>query len=59
MLLVTDPGIRSTPLLGPVEESFARAGMPLFIYDEVSADPADRIVLDAAQTARGIMAPIW
>ena len=52
VLLVTDPGIRSTPLLDPVEESFARAGMPLFIYDEVSADPADSIVRDATDCAR-------
>ena len=52
VMLVTDPGIRSTPLLGPVEESFQSAGMPLSIYDHVSADPADRIVIEAADQAR-------
>ena len=51
VMLVTDPGIRSTPLLGPVEASFEGAGMPLMIFDQVSADPADRIVLDAADQA--------
>ena len=52
VLLVTDPGIRSTPLLGPVEDSFRQAGMPLAIFDQVSADPADTVVLDAARQAR-------
>ena len=52
VLLVTDPGLRSTPLLGPVEDSFREAGMPLAIFDQVSADPADTIVLDAARQAR-------
>ena len=52
ILLVTDPGIRSTPLLGPVEDSFRQAGMPLVIFDQVSADPADTVVLDAARQAR-------
>ena len=40
VLLVTDPGIRSTPLLEPVEDSFRQAGMPLTVFDQVSADPA-------------------
>ncbi|MCG8392506.1 MAG: iron-containing alcohol dehydrogenase [Pseudomonadales bacterium] len=52
VLLVTDPGIRSTPLLGPVEDSFREAGMPLSIFDQVSADPADSIVLDAVALAK-------
>ena len=52
VLLVTDPGIRSTPLLGPVEQSFQSAGMALSVYDQVSADPADTIVLAAAEQAR-------
>ncbi len=52
VLLVTDPGIRSTPLLGPVEDSFRQADMSLVVFDQVSADPADSIVLDAAKQAR-------
>ncbi len=52
VLLVTDPGIRSTPLLEPVEDSFRQAGMPLTVFDQVSADPADTIVLDAARQAK-------
>jgi len=52
VMLVTDPGIRSTPLLGPVEESFRSANMPLVIFDQVSADPADSVVLDAAGQAK-------
>ncbi len=52
VMLVTDPGIRSTPLLGPVEESFRRTNMPLAIFDKVSADPADSVVLDAAAQAK-------
>lgn len=52
VMLVTDPGIRSTPLLGPVEESFRRANMPLAIFDQVRADPADSVVLDAAAQAK-------
>lgn len=52
VMLVTDPGIRSTPLLGPVEQSFQSAGMPLTVFDQVTADPADHIVLSAAEQAR-------
>ncbi|PHR67894.1 iron-containing alcohol dehydrogenase [Alcanivorax sp.] len=52
VMLVTDPGIRSTPLLGPVEESFRSANMPLTIFDQVTADPADSVVLDAAASAK-------
>ena len=52
VMLVTDPGIRSTPLLGPVEESFRRTNMPLAIFDKVSADPADSVVLDSAAQAK-------
>ena len=51
VMLVTDPGIRSTPLLGPVEQSFQSAGMPLTVFDQVTADPADHIVLSAAEQA--------
>lgn len=58
VMLVTDPGIRSTPLLGPVEDSFQQAGMSLSIYDQVSADPADRIVLEASQQARDVGADL-
>ncbi|MEE3322259.1 MAG: iron-containing alcohol dehydrogenase [Pseudomonadota bacterium] len=58
VMLVTDPGIRSTPLLGPVEDSFQHAGMSLSIYDQVSADPADRIVLEASQQARDVGADL-
>lgn len=58
VLLVTDPGIRSTPLLGPVEESFREAGMPLAIFDQVSADPADSIVLEAARQAKEAQADL-
>ncbi|WP_290525311.1 iron-containing alcohol dehydrogenase [Alcanivorax sp.] len=58
VMLVTDPGIRSTPLLGPVEDSFQRAGMSLSIYDQVSADPADRIVLEASGQARDVGADL-
>ena len=52
VMLVTDPGIRSTPLLGPVEESFRSANMPLTLFDQVTADPADSVVLEAAASAR-------
>ncbi|MEP5230356.1 MAG: iron-containing alcohol dehydrogenase [Alloalcanivorax sp.] len=52
VMLVTDPGIRSTPLLGPVQESFRSANMPLTIFDQVTADPADSVVLDAAASAK-------
>lgn len=58
VMLITDPGIRSTPLLGPVEESFRRATMPLVIFDQVSADPADSVVLDAASQARDASADL-
>ncbi|MGB2246997.1 MAG: iron-containing alcohol dehydrogenase [Alcanivorax sediminis] len=54
VMLVTDPGIRSTPLLGPVEQRFQDEGLPLSVFDQVSADPADRIVLDAAAQAKEV-----
>jgi len=39
-------------LLGPVEESFRSANMPLTLFDQVTADPADSVVLEAAASAR-------
>lgn len=52
VLLVTDPGIRRTPLLEPVAEAFRHAGVSLTLFDQVSADPPDSVVLEATRVAR-------
>ncbi|EKF75137.1 iron-containing alcohol dehydrogenase [Alcanivorax hongdengensis A-11-3] len=58
VLLVTDPGIRRTPLLEPVIRAFEQAGMPLHVFDQVSADPADTVVQAALQQAGAVQADL-
>lgn len=52
VMLVTDPGIRSTPLLAPIEADFQAHALPLTVFDQVSADPAQSVVLSAAAKAK-------
>lgn len=50
--IVTDKGVRAARLLSPAMDSLDQAGMPHFVYDEVTADPPLRAVLDAADWAK-------
>ncbi len=50
-LIVTDPGIIKFDLLKSTLEGLKKAGVEVFIYDEVEADPRETIVLNAAAEA--------
>ncbi len=50
-LLVTDPGIVAVGLLQPVVEALQANQIEVAVYDQVQADPAQRIVEQATQYA--------
>lgn len=52
VLLVTDPGVRSTGLLAPVERGFADLGIALQVFSDVQPDPPKSVILEAVQVAR-------
>jgi alcohol dehydrogenase class IV len=47
--LVTDAGLVRSGLVAPVEALLRQAGLAVTIYDEVQADPPERIVLGAVE----------
>lgn len=53
-LIVTDPMIRKLGLLDTALASFDASGVNVEIYDQVLADPADTIVLEAVAKAKEI-----
>jgi alcohol dehydrogenase class IV len=53
-LIVTDPLIRKLGLLDSALAGFANSGVEVEIYDQVLADPADTIVLEAVAKAKAI-----
>jgi alcohol dehydrogenase len=55
-LIVTDPMIRKLGLLDSALAGFAESGIEVDIYDQVLADPADSIVLEAVAKAKEIKA---
>jgi len=51
-LLVTDSGLLSLGLIAPVQESLADACETVALFDGVTADPAESVVLDAYDVAQ-------
>jgi len=52
VLVVTDQGLRSIGLLDDALASLRRVGFSPVIYDQVTPDPAEAIVLEAAEIAK-------
>ena len=46
-LLVTDPGLVAVGLVAPVQEAMAAQCEHVALFSEVTADPAESVVLDA------------
>ncbi len=51
-MIVTDPGFLSTGLVAAPEQSVRDAGLAVFVYSDVVADPPEHIVLRAVDFAR-------
>jgi len=51
-LVVTDPGIVSTGMLGQLEAALTAAGLPFAAFTQVVADPPEAVVLAALQQAK-------
>ncbi len=52
VLLVTDPGLLSIGLIGPVQNALDEAGVAVTLFAKVAEDPPEHVVLSAAETAR-------
>ena len=52
VLLVTDPGLLSIGLVGPVQNALAEAGGDVTLFAQVSEDPPEHVVEAAAQAGR-------
>ncbi len=57
-MIITDAGILKAGLLSPCLEQFSAAGLYCNVFDQVEADPADKIVELAAREARQSAADI-
>jgi alcohol dehydrogenase len=51
-LIVTDPGFLATGLLAPGIASLEASGIEVQLFSDVVADPPEKVVLDAAESAR-------
>jgi alcohol dehydrogenase len=58
VLLVTDAGVRGAGLAAGAEASLAAAGLGVAVYDGVVADPPERVVYAALETARSAAADL-
>ncbi len=52
VLLVTDPGLLTIGLVGPVQNALASAGVAVSLYAKVAEDPPEHVVLEAVEEAR-------
>lgn len=52
VLLVTDPGLVSIGLIGPVQDALGAAGVSVSLFAKVSEDPPEGVVLAAAEAGR-------
>ncbi|EAQ97291.1 iron-containing alcohol dehydrogenase [Congregibacter litoralis] len=52
LLLVTDPGLVSIGLIGPVQDALSEAGVTVSLFAKVSEDPPESVVLAAAEAGR-------
>ena len=52
ILLVTDPGLVSLGLIGPVQDALTEAGCEVTRFAKVAEDPPEAVVLEAAKVGR-------
>jgi alcohol dehydrogenase class IV len=52
VLIVTDPGLVSTGIVARAEAALTKAGVAVFVYDAVLADPPEAIVMAAVDLAK-------
>ena len=52
VLLVTDPGLVSIGLIGPVQNALVAAGLSVTVFAKVAEDPPEAVVLAAAEAGR-------
>jgi alcohol dehydrogenase class IV len=52
VLIVTDRGLVSTGIVARAEEALNKAGVTVFVYDAVLADPPEAIVMAAVELAK-------
>jgi alcohol dehydrogenase class IV len=52
VLIVTDAGLRKAGLLAPLEENLRAAGIDVWVYDDVAADPPEANILGAVELAK-------
>ncbi|MFT4768096.1 MAG: alcohol dehydrogenase class IV [Glaciecola sp.] len=52
VLLVTDPGLVSIGLIGPVQDAMGAAGIRVTLFAKVSEDPPEAVVLAAAAAGK-------
>ncbi len=52
LMLVTDPGIINAGLGQPIIKALEKAGIGIELFTDVQADPPEKVVLEAAATAR-------
>lgn len=52
LLLVTDRGLIDAGLIAPIQTALTEAGFSVTLFDEVVADPPEKIVLGCAELAR-------
>lgn len=58
VLIVTDPGITQLGLLNDVLPGFLTSGMSVEVFDQVVADPPEKVVLAAIHQARAMNAQL-
>lgn len=57
-LMVTDPGVVNSGLVGPLQSNLEEAGVKVFIFDRVEPEPPAHIVDEGAQYIKEVEADI-
>ncbi|MBW3096185.1 iron-containing alcohol dehydrogenase [Pseudohoeflea coraliihabitans] len=52
VMLITDPGLMDTGIVGRAQERLAAAGVAVSLYSDVKADPPEAVIEAAAEMAR-------
>jgi hypothetical protein len=52
IVIVTDPGMRATDMPGRAERALRKAGADVYLFDDVTADPSESVVLAARDRMR-------
>lgn len=58
VMIVTDPGITQLGMLDDILPGFAKAGMPVEVFDAVQADPPESVVMAAVEQGRAMRADL-